>query len=302
MSLGGFLPVCASCVVMVGVTLTTLRAQDQFTSLANFNPFAFAGPDQTVDANGGGRGHSLCYGLLGPRRGSAHLLLGRCDRVTSSKSSTAVASVSLSPGSYKLRAEPCRRPGRNEQRQRQRHRRQRIVAGVRFTSLANFNLVQGPNCICSDSGHQWLFLRDDAEWRGTLVRREPSIRWAQAGLSEEVRPPSCARHTFGFPADGLHPSARSGPSDGNFYGTTRAGGVFGKGTVFRLGSSDNFATLHAFNGSDGADASALIQANDGSFYGDRRQEAARTTRAPSSQMDVNGALTRCIISKRVQRC
>src|SRR5215470_716378 len=59
--------------------------------------------------------------------------------------------------------------------------------------------------------------------------------------------------------------------DGNFYGTTSAGGEHGGGgTVFRIDSSGNLTTLHTFDASnyEGASPAApLIQAQDGDFYG-----------------------------------
>jgi uncharacterized repeat protein (TIGR03803 family) len=58
-------------------------------------------------------------------------------------------------------------------------------------------------------------------------------------------------------------------ADGNLYGTTRAGGTKGGGTVFRITLSGTLTTLYSFTGgSDGANPQAtLVQANDGNFYG-----------------------------------
>jgi uncharacterized repeat protein (TIGR03803 family) len=58
-------------------------------------------------------------------------------------------------------------------------------------------------------------------------------------------------------------------SDGNFYGTTSAGGAFNSGTVFRTTASGVTTLLYAFTGgADGASPkAALIQTTDGSFYG-----------------------------------
>jgi uncharacterized protein (TIGR02597 family) len=67
--------------------------------------------------------------------------------------------------------------------------------------------------------------------------------------------------------------------DGNFYSTTAAGGdtnsdgAYAYGTIFQVSPSGAFATLHWFNGIDGADlgdstrAFGLIQASDGNLYG-----------------------------------
>ena len=61
--------------------------------------------------------------------------------------------------------------------------------------------------------------------------------------------------------------------DGNFYGTTSAGGSsqacsFGCGTAFKITPSGTFTSLHSFNQTDGSYVVAgLIQASDGNFYG-----------------------------------
>ncbi len=59
--------------------------------------------------------------------------------------------------------------------------------------------------------------------------------------------------------------------DGNFYGTTVAGGANGYGTVFKVGSGGALTTLHSFNDTDGNAPSALILATDGNFYGTTSQ-------------------------------
>ncbi len=57
-------------------------------------------------------------------------------------------------------------------------------------------------------------------------------------------------------------------SNGNFYGTTCAGGASGVGTAFSISSSGSLTTLHSFNGGDGeCPSAALVQASDGNFYG-----------------------------------
>lgn len=65
--------------------------------------------------------------------------------------------------------------------------------------------------------------------------------------------------------------------DGNFYGTTRAGGAgepeppgWGVGTVFQITTNGTLTTLHTFNGigiDGGLPCAGLIQASDGNFYG-----------------------------------
>jgi uncharacterized repeat protein (TIGR03803 family) len=62
---------------------------------------------------------------------------------------------------------------------------------------------------------------------------------------------------------------------GNLYGTTNSGGLYGWGTVFKLGPSGDFEVLHTFTGSDvGLDGSApfsdLIRDPAGNLYGTTR--------------------------------
>jgi uncharacterized repeat protein (TIGR03803 family) len=70
----------------------------------------------------------------------------------------------------------------------------------------------------------------------------------------------------GEPTAGLIPG-----NDGAYYGTTRSGGIYAQGSIFKLtvhGSAVTFETLHAFKGPDGAAPSApLVEASDGFFYG-----------------------------------
>ena len=58
-------------------------------------------------------------------------------------------------------------------------------------------------------------------------------------------------------------------ADGNFYGTTEAGGTNGYGTVFRMTTQGTLTTLYSFSrDSDGANSyGGLVQGADGSFYG-----------------------------------
>jgi uncharacterized repeat protein (TIGR03803 family) len=57
-------------------------------------------------------------------------------------------------------------------------------------------------------------------------------------------------------------------NDGNFYGTTYNGGIFGYGTVFSLTSTGNETILYNFlNGSDGANPAAGLLLDNGFFYG-----------------------------------
>jgi uncharacterized repeat protein (TIGR03803 family) len=57
-------------------------------------------------------------------------------------------------------------------------------------------------------------------------------------------------------------------NDGNIYGTTQEGGVYGDGTVFQMAPAGSLATIAQFDGYNGGNPSAaLIQTRDGSLYG-----------------------------------
>lgn len=78
-------------------------------------------------------------------------------------------------------------------------------------------------------------------------------------------------HSFGVGTDGQKPNAGLALArDGNFYGTTSAGGAHGQGTVFKLTPSGTQTVLYSF-GANSTDATnpgtALVLGNDGSLYG-----------------------------------
>jgi uncharacterized repeat protein (TIGR03803 family) len=80
-------------------------------------------------------------------------------------------------------------------------------------------------------------------------------------------------YAFNLAAGAANPSAALiQATDGNFYGTTYAGGAHNLGTVFRMTPAGVLTVLHTFTGTgfdgDGGNPStALVQATDGNFYG-----------------------------------
>ena len=57
-------------------------------------------------------------------------------------------------------------------------------------------------------------------------------------------------------------------TDGRLYGTTRMGGTFNRGTVFRLTTTGEVTVLHSFAGGNSSyPAAALVEAADGNLYG-----------------------------------
>jgi uncharacterized repeat protein (TIGR03803 family) len=74
----------------------------------------------------------------------------------------------------------------------------------------------------------------------------------------------------GYPAcpDGAYPVGQLVQSaDGNLYGTTNQGGAGPFGTIFKMTSSGQLTTIHAFQGTDGGFPSGIMQASNDTFYG-----------------------------------
>jgi uncharacterized repeat protein (TIGR03803 family) len=79
-------------------------------------------------------------------------------------------------------------------------------------------------------------------------------------------------HKFtGYPSDGNNPwGILTQGSDGNFYGTTRAGGSANAGVAFKITPTGVYTVLHSFNsyaGDGTLPLAGMIQGPDGNFYG-----------------------------------
>ena len=80
-------------------------------------------------------------------------------------------------------------------------------------------------------------------------------------------------------------------ADGNFYGTTTAGGTSGKGTVFKMTPNGVLTTLVNFNDANGADLTAgVVQGRDGNFYG-LTMRGGSSSNGTAFKMTPNGVLT-----------
>ncbi len=100
---------------------------------------------------------------------------------------------------------------------------------------------------------------------GTIFSVTPAIAGQQSTLN--------TLRAFGGTGspDGGNPSASLLlGSDGNYYGTSQAGGANSLGTLYSINPSGALTTLHTFGAttSDGGNpAAALVQGSDGKFYG-----------------------------------
>lgn len=98
---------------------------------------------------------------------------------------------------------------------------------------------------CPYYGHRGSIFRMDMAGNTTLVHR------FSGGLDGEL--------AFAGLVEG---------PNGTLFGTTRYGGEFGRGTVFRLRRSGNFSILHSFNGEEGQEPlAAMTRGSDGALYG-----------------------------------
>ncbi|HEX3799726.1 MAG TPA: choice-of-anchor tandem repeat GloVer-containing protein [Verrucomicrobiae bacterium] len=91
------------------------------------------------------------------------------------------------------------------------------------------------------------------------------------GVLFEMSPGGAILNLYSFTggSDGAQPAA---PlllaADGNFYGSTPYGGVYGDGTLFRLAPDFTLTTIAQFDGFNGANPqAALTQGTDGNLYG-----------------------------------
>lgn len=128
----------------------------------------------------------------------------------------------------------------------------------------------------SDGGYPTagLVLGSDGNYYGTTNTGGGS---ANAGTIFKITPSGSETllYTFTGGSDGGNPQAPLiQGSDGNFYGTTSAGGAHGDGTVFQVTPAGVETVVYSFAGgtSDGSDPVAgLLHASDGNFYGTTKQ-------------------------------
>src|SRR5580692_5899749 len=120
-------------------------------------------------------------------------------------------------------------------------------------------------------------------WIRSENQRKQMIQTQRYGKQAIIFFALCAAATTASPAqtftvlkrfngtNGTAPNGLAQGIDGNFYGTTSAGGTSGNGTVFRLTPEGTLKSLHSFcadNGCpDGSVPGALLLGNSGDFYG-----------------------------------
>ncbi|MGD1019549.1 MAG: choice-of-anchor tandem repeat GloVer-containing protein [Verrucomicrobiia bacterium] len=148
----------------------------------------------------------------------------------------------------------------------------RISPSGTYTSVYSFG--GSPND--GENPYAGLVQGSDSNFYGTTKYGGTSTNCRSYGCGTVFRisPSGSYTNLYSFaskPTDGAEPMAglvQGG--DGNFYGTTSAGGAYGNGTVFRISPSGNETILYSFRGppADGSSPCAgLAQGTDGNFYG-----------------------------------
>jgi uncharacterized repeat protein (TIGR03803 family) len=157
----------------------------------------------------------------------------------------------------------------------------KLTPGGTLTTLYDF--CSQTNCADGADPYSPLVLATDGNFYGTTLHGGLLTQCDGDGCGTvfKITPAGTLTvlHVFGdYPSDGASPYAGLiQATDGNFYGTTTAGGanlgcpgtlVGGCGTVFKITPLGTLTTLHSFNGADGSTPeSTVLQATDGNFYG-----------------------------------
>ncbi|MEO0852918.1 MAG: choice-of-anchor tandem repeat GloVer-containing protein, partial [Cyanobacteria bacterium J06648_11] len=106
------------------------------------------------------------------------------------------------------------------------------------------------------------------------VERSDATTGAGRVVRIDLNPPTLAIVDEFDGANGRNP--RSGltlANDGNYYGTTLAGGNGDRGTIFKLGASDSIEVVHQFGLQSSGPIGRLLLANNSKLYGTTTQTA-----------------------------
>jgi uncharacterized repeat protein (TIGR03803 family) len=137
-----------------------------------------------------------------------------------------------------------------------------------LTTLFTFNLTNGDG-----PGPGGLVIGKDGALYGVTQQGGPNFTNANDGDGTIFKITTNGDFTLLVSFDGtngVYPGGIILASDGNFYGTTRVGGIDdsnGVGTVFRMTPDGQLTTLFKFNQTNGAHPLSIIQASDGCLYG-----------------------------------
>jgi uncharacterized repeat protein (TIGR03803 family) len=145
---------------------------------------------------------------------------------------------------------------------------------IKFSTLVNFD---GPN---GDSPYAALVQGADGNFYGTTFNGGSAAQ--PYGTVFKVTPAGALTTLYDFSGtDGAAPfGALVQSADGNFYGTTQAGGTNNAGTVFKITPQGALTVLHSFETTENYDApNGLVQGTDGNFYGTTSNTVFKVTPA-----------------------
>ncbi len=150
-----------------------------------------------------------------------------------------------------------------------------ITPGGELTTLHSFDNTDGDGAY----PYAGLIQATDGNFYGTTAAGGAGA-YGNQGTIFKITPSGTLTTLYSFCSqsgctDGRMPyGALVQATDGNFYGTTTAGGASDDGTVFTITPSGVLTTLHTFDGTDGAGPAGLIQATNGNFYGTTSSQGA----------------------------
>lgn len=142
----------------------------------------------------------------------------------------------------------------------------KITSNGVYTIVHNFDSTDGSAPACG------LVQASDGYFYGTTYEGGPNNSCENGcGTVFKMTPGGTLTTLHSFDStDGANPiAAMIQATDGNFYGTTYAGGTGGDwGTVFKITRDGKVTTLHSFDGDDGAQPyGPVAQATSGNLYG-----------------------------------
>jgi uncharacterized repeat protein (TIGR03803 family) len=122
----------------------------------------------------------------------------------------------------------------------------------------------------------------------------PGLLGTGNGTVFKIRMNGAFAVVYDFPGlDGLNPSAELTMDDqGNLYGTTEYGGIFGQGTVFKYATNGAYTVLTNFDSGNGAVPDGqLLRLADGSFLGTTLDGGAYSSEGTIFKVATNGLLS-----------
>jgi uncharacterized repeat protein (TIGR03803 family) len=167
-----------------------------------------------------------------------------------------------------------------------------ITPTGKFTTLYSFCSQGGESCTDGELPVGSLVQGTDGAFYGTAAEGGGTNSVCDGGCGTvfkiTVGGTLTVLHDFAY-TDGAYPVAGLVQgTDGNFYGTTEAGGDTGIcfepngcGTIFKITPSGTLTSLHSFDLTDGKyPEAALVQDTNGSFYGTTNEGGDNSCEAP----------------------